>query len=262
MNFSISQALCCPFEVAAVSLSVGRIRMSNIPAERASLASTIAVFGFPAALPPDWPPDLKPVPQWVLPAAGPLLVHSAAAQRFMVLSAALAARNIVQTAILYLARGSEAAAEDWRYFDETVDEGDWAALAALVACPRRFDAELWAQDVSVDALIGEAGRGGAPAMSRAGLRRAGVHSDAAAHLLGCATCRDSFRLALDERLAVYYWLTCPPPERLCASGSDEWVEAHLKHCEACRRAKAARRNNPCRCDVESGWLRMVHARGG
>lgn len=159
---------------------------------------TVYLWGFRAEEVGSWPADLEPVATMDWPSGAPVIVHADAAERFQAEAVQhLLPDGRLPDAILYLPHGTEAPTESWAYFDAAVAAGDWQALRALLACPRRFQLAQMADNLSV-AFVWSLG----DHVEELRIEQLPLPEDSRAHLAACHTCREAFSHSLEGRLWV------------------------------------------------------------
>ena len=208
----------------------------------------VHVWGFPAEAMPPWPPDLEPVPITDWPADALVVVHCSAAKRFqMAVAAQPWPDGRLPVAVLYLPRGTAAPPGAWVAFDATVQEGDWPALRALLACPQHFEMATMADELpttfvqTLERPIEECAPEDLP-----------LPAEVRSHLGTCRTCWDAFRQALADRLWWRGQQLCPTMDQLAAQargGAEAQVVRHVARCQSCQAQVAVLRR-----ELAPPWL--------
>lgn len=193
--------------------------------------SEIYLWGFPKSDLLNWPSDLNPIPVVELPQAGPVVVHAKAVRAFQDRLASLSAGRLPD-AVLYLPDGVQPPQDAWAYFDAVVRAGDWDSLRALAACPRQYRMAEMAEELPAAFLAGMDRPIGAYRPTELPLPE-----QVRIHLRECATCRQAFDQAVEDRQRWRRLLLCPTAEQLAAfvrGATEPWVTEHVRACRFCQ----------------------------
>lgn len=156
----------------------------------------IYLWGFETADLAGWPYLFETIHIAETPAPGPLLVHARAIEEYITLSQTQTSEDgRLPEALLYLPRGSAKPKGVWAYFDQIIQEGDWATLDRHLSCPQRLRVVEMADEVpgrflsTLNSPIENLPAAQLP-----------LPSDVQNHLAGCAACRQAFDQEVKERI--------------------------------------------------------------